>query len=85
MTKKDRLQSVSCSLAELREIKTEVIMNRSKYQKRIELAQRLQAVDVPLEINVVAGESGLVMRQFGEELESYAFNTKYRGAGYARV
>src|ERR1700693_418674 len=58
-------------------------MNRSKYQKRIALAYRLRAVGVPLEIGVDDGESGLVMHQFGEELESYAFSTKYGGAGYA--
>ena len=57
-------------------------MNPSKYQKRIELAHRLRAVGVPLEIPVDDGESRLLMRQFGEGPESCAFHTGYGGTGY---
>jgi hypothetical protein len=58
-------------------------MNRSKYQTKIELAHRLRAVGVPLEIPVDDGESRLLMRQFGEGPESCAFHTRYGGTGYA--
>jgi hypothetical protein len=58
-------------------------MKHRKDQRRIELARRLQAVGVPLEVDGDDRERGLVMRQFGEELGSHAFSTKYGETGYA--
>lgn len=58
-------------------------MNRRNHQKRIELAHRLRAVGVPLEIDVDDGESGLLMYQIGGELESSAFSLQSGGTGYS--
>lgn len=58
-------------------------MNRRDYQERIELAQRLRAVGVPLEINVDDEECVLRMCQIGGVSESFVFSSKYGGAGYA--
>ncbi len=57
-------------------------MKRRKDQRRIDLARRLRAVGVPLEIDVDDGECGLLMCQIGEALDGCAFRTKYGGAGY---
>lgn len=57
-------------------------MNRMRYQKRIEVAHRLRAVGVPLEIDVDDGECGLLMRQIGGEADSFAFVSKCGGTGY---
>jgi hypothetical protein len=57
-------------------------MDRKKYQKRIELAYRMRAVGVPLEINVDDEECALRMCQIGGESESFVFSAKYGGTGY---
>ena len=58
-------------------------MNRRNYQRRIELAHRLRAVGVPLEIDVDDRERDLLMRQISGEAESFAFISKCGGTGYA--
>jgi hypothetical protein len=62
-----------------------VNMNRRDYQKRFELAQRLRAVGVPLEINVDDEERPLRMRQISGEADSFAFVSKSGGTGYSVV
>jgi hypothetical protein len=58
-------------------------MKSREDQRKVDLARRLHAVDVPLEINVKGGECGLRMSQCGEEHDSCAFSAKYPGTGYA--
>jgi len=58
-------------------------MKRRKDQRRVDIARRLHAVGIPLEIDVDDGESGLLISQIGGELESSAFSLKSGGTGYS--
>lgn len=58
-------------------------MNRRKRLRRIELAYRLHAVDVPIEIDVDEEGGGLLMHQIGGAVLSSAFSLKSGGMGYA--